>query len=237
MRITAFNGSPRGEGSNTAIMVREFLAGAAAGGADVDQIFLAQKKIGHCRGCFKCWISTPGKCVLQDDMPLLLEKVMSSDMIILATPLYIDDVTGMMKSFMDRLIPLMDPHFEQDPNGEWRHVKRYSSYPDIGIISNCGMPGEQNFQVLQLHFGRMARNFHSKVTAEIYRDCGELLKDRILLLKPVLARYRKLLRQAGGELVRNGVISEKTATKLDKPLVSPDIFIREANKFWDRELS
>ncbi|MCK5064521.1 MAG: flavodoxin family protein, partial [Candidatus Fermentibacteraceae bacterium] len=138
MRITAFNGSPRGKNSNTGLMVTEFLDGAAKAGADTEQIFLSQKKIGHCMGCFKCWTATPGKCVIRDDMTDLLEKVISTDLIIMATPLYIDDVTGIMKDFMDRLIPLSDPHFEQDVNDEWIHVKRFSSYPDIAVISNCG---------------------------------------------------------------------------------------------------
>jgi len=237
MRITAFNGSPRGEGSNTGIMVSEFLAGAGAAGAETEQVFLSQKKIGHCMGCFRCWTATPGKCVFDDDMTMLLEKVMSSDMIILATPLYIDDVSGIMKDFMDRLIPLMDPHFEKDPIGEWLHVKRFGSYPDIAVISNCGMPGRQNFQVIQLHFRRMARNFHSKVAAEIYQDCGELLKDQVLILKPVISRYRKFLRTAGAEVATDGVISGKTAAKLEKPLITAGMYIKEANKFWDTKLS
>ena len=236
MRITAFNGSPRGKGSNTGIMVSEFLEGAAAGGAEAEQIFLSEKKIGHCMGCFKCWTATPGKCVINDDMKDLLEKVMSSDLIILATPLYVDDVTGIMKDFMDRLIPLMDPHFEQDAEGEWRHVKRFSSYPDIAVISNCGMPGRQHFQVLKLHFRRMARNFHSKVTAEIYLDCGELLKNQVLILKPIIARYRKSLRKAGEEVAKDGIILSKTAAKLEKPLISAGMYIKEANRYWDKHL-
>ena len=237
MRITAFNGSPRGKNSNTGLMVSEFLDGAAKAGADTEQIFLSQKKIGHCMGCFKCWTATPGKCVIRDDMTDLLEKVISTDLIIMATPLYIDDVTGIMKDFMDRLIPLSDPHFEQDVNDEWIHVKRFSSYPDIAVISNCGFPGRDNFQVLRLHFRRFARNFHSKVVAEIYLDCGELLRNEVLILKPIISRYKKNLRRAGEEVVTVGAVSLKTAEKLEKPLISGDMYIKEANKHWDRELS
>ena len=161
---------------------------------------------------------------------------MFSKLIILATPLYVDGVTGIMKDFMDRLIPLVDPHFEKDANGDWRHVKRYSSYPDIAVISNCGMPGRQHFQVLKLHFRRMARNFHSEVTAEIYLYCGELLKNQVLILKPVIAKYRKTLRKAGEEVVKDGIISQKTEEKLEKSLINANIYIKEAHKYWDREL-
>ncbi len=237
MKITAFNGSPRGSRSNTGIMVGEFLEGAFVAGAETEQIFLSTKKISNCVGCFKCWVATPGVCVIKDDMSELLKKVMSSDVIIMATPLYVDGVSGLMKSFMDRFIPLADPHFEADENGEWRHVKRYEKYPKIFVISNSGMPGLEHFQVLRLHFRRMARNFHSEVVGEIYRDSGELLKDEVPMLKPVIKNYKKLLKKAGEEFVKNNELSQKTLDKLEKPLIPGKMYIREANKFWDKRLS
>ncbi len=237
MKITAFNGSPRGSRSNTGIMVGEFLDGAASAGAVTEQIFLSAKKISNCMGCFKCWVATPGVCVIKDDMTELLGKVMSSDVIILATPLYVDGVSGIMKNFMDRIIPLADPHFEADENGEWRHVKRYEKYPKIFVISNSGMPGLEHFQVLRLHFKRMARNFHSEVLGEIYRDSGELLKDEILMLKPVIKNYKKLLKKAGEEFAINSELSQKMQNRLEKPLIPGKMFIREANKYWDKRLA
>ncbi len=237
MKITAFNGSPRGRRSNTGIMVSEFLQGAEKAGARTEQIFLSGKKIGHCKGCFNCWIATPGQCVLKDDMTELLEKVLASDLIIMATPLYVDGVTAMMKGFMDRLIPLADPHFEQDDKGGWRHLRRYEHNPEIMVISNSGMPGREHFQVLELHFRRMARNFHSTVVAEIYRDSGELLKNQVLILKPIISKYKRNLRKAGEEFVSSGSISAETITKLEKPLISGEMYIKEANKHWDRQLA
>jgi multimeric flavodoxin WrbA len=51
LRITAFNGSPRGERGNTHIMVSEFLEGAETAGAEVDNILLADRHRPVHRGC------------------------------------------------------------------------------------------------------------------------------------------------------------------------------------------
>ena len=128
MKITAFNGSPRGKKGNTHIMVEEFLNGAKEAGADVENIFLVEKEINHCLGCFNCWVKTPGKCVIKDDIEELLPKFIHSDIVIFATPVYVDNVTGIMKNFMDRLIPLVDPHFEKDEGGECRHLKKFKKF-------------------------------------------------------------------------------------------------------------
>ena len=56
-------------------------------------------------------------------MAELRSKYVAADIVVFATPLYVDNVTGMMKNFMDRLVTLADPYFEKDENGQYRHVK------------------------------------------------------------------------------------------------------------------
>ena len=237
MKTTVFNGSPRGEKGNTHFMVKEFLTGAEEAGADVENIFLVRKNIKHCLGCFNCWIKTPSKCVIKDDMEELLSKFMDSDIVIFATPVYVDNVTGIMKNFTDRLIPLLDPHFEKDEKGEIRHKKRYEKYPQIVVISNCGFPEQSHFQVLRLLFKRIARNMHSKVIAEIYRGGGEIFKQESLILKPFINSYKKVLRKAGKEIFANLKISEETMAKLEKPIIPYNQYIRGGNRNWDKLLS
>ena len=237
VRITVFNGSPRGENSNTNRMVGEFLKGAVEACAEVENIFLVDKKIGHCRGCFVCWIKTPGKCVIHDDIHDLTEKFISSDIVVLATPVYVDGVTGIMKNFMDRLIPIVDPHFTKDENGETRHVMRYRRYPRMVIISNCGFPDNDHFQVVSHHYHRMARNMHSEVIGEIYRSMGPILEFPNPMVEPMRIKYRKLLRKAGKEIVEKGRLSEESRKKLEAPIVPPRMYFDGANKGFDRQLS
>jgi len=237
MRITVFNSSPRTENGNTHRMVREFAAGAEEAGATVENIFLADLEIRPCRGCFACWQRTPGTCIYTDDMPELLRKFPESDLVVFATPLYVDNVSGIMKLFMDRLIPLADPHFGKDSEGECIHPTRNASVPRIAVISNSGFPEQSHFQVLRLLFRRVSRNFQSELVAEIYRGAGELLGSGNALAKPLLKRYAKLLRQAGREVVETGRLSEETRDALERPLVPERMYIKGANKHWDKELA
>ncbi|MCD4774918.1 MAG: flavodoxin family protein [Candidatus Aegiribacteria sp.] len=235
MKIVAFNGSPRGATGNTHIMVENFLAGAEKAGAETENIILADKKIGHCGGCMACWLKTPGKCVIKDDMEELLEKF-SADIIVIATPLYVDNVTGVMKDFLDRTIPRYQPFIERDENGECRHPGRTGHTPGFVVISNCGFTGMEHFQVLKLLFRRVVRNAGTKILAEIYRDGGAILNNPLLLLKPFLMHYNKLLKKAGEELVTDGRISDKTQEKLAKPIVPHEQYLKTANKFFAEEL-
>ena len=83
MKIVAFNGSPRAEQSNTQVMLQAFLQGAQDAGARTETVFLGQKKIHHCLGCFSCWFKTPGACIQNDDMPGLIERYTGADVAVL----------------------------------------------------------------------------------------------------------------------------------------------------------
>jgi multimeric flavodoxin WrbA len=237
MRITVFNGSPKAERGNTHVMVREFLRGAEEGGADVENVFLAGKEIKSCLGCYTCWTKTPGVCVHRDDMGELLSKFVASDVVAFATPLYVDNVSGIMKMFMDRLIPIADPHIVRDENGECRHPQRHPKPRKMVVISNCGFPEQSHFQVLRLYFGRVARNTHMEVIAELYRSAGALLTTAEPGLRLFIENYKRLVRRAGKEVAEKMKLSDETATLLEQPLVpSPDfvdIYIERANRMWD----
>jgi multimeric flavodoxin WrbA len=109
IKILAFNGSPRGKQSNTDLIVQPFLDGARKAGAETKTIYLRELESKPCQGCYTCWTKTPGVCVHKDDIPLLV-KMRPADIIVYATPLYIFTVSGIMKDFMDRQIPNVQPH-------------------------------------------------------------------------------------------------------------------------------
>lgn len=237
MKIRVFSGSHKGREGNTLIMVEEFLKGAEEAGAETENIILAEKDIKYCRGKFRCWFSTPGKCSIHDDMDDLLPRFMDSDIAVFACPVYFDNVPALMKNFIDRLAPVLLPHFEEDRQAEYRHAKRYDKYPKIAVISNAGLPGQKNFEVESLFFKKLARALHTELIAEIYRAEGEIFRGQNnFMLKPLLSKYKKLLRNAGRELVENHRLSEKTTKELEKPIVPPPLYIRFGNEEFDRML-
>jgi multimeric flavodoxin WrbA len=238
MKITVFNSSPHGEKGNTQVLVDSFARGAREAGAEVETVFLAKKNIKPCIACMCCWAKTPGVCAIKDDMGELLEKALASDIAVFATPVYLDNVSGVMKNFLDRLTPTADCHIEKDENGESRHVKKGEKQLRMVVISTCGYPEQSHFQVISLSFKRIARQIHGKVIAEIYRGQGILLNNiENTPLEPLVNSYKKIVEKAGREVVDNLALSDDTKAALDKPLIPYDFYIGEANKYWDNRLA
>jgi multimeric flavodoxin WrbA len=101
MKIIAINGSPRTIRSTTRLLVQSVLDGATEAGAETDIIDLCDLRITPCTACEGC--SFNGICVYDDDVPALVERMKGADGIIFASPVYIDNVSGQMKIFFDRL--------------------------------------------------------------------------------------------------------------------------------------
>ena len=235
MKIVAFNGSPNGREGMTQAMVHEFLQGARDAGAETETIFLKNQKILHCRACLTCWVKTPGTCVLQDDMSRLRSAYLAADAAVFATPLYIDNVTGMMKIFMDRLFMTMeDPHWERDEHGECRHVRRPERLPKLVVISSCGAPEQSHFQVLRLLFRRIARQLNFELAAEIYRGGGSLLFRKEARMDEFAQPFKQLLRQAGQEFARNSTLSGKIRERLEQPFMPGDDYVEKYTQTGNR---
>lgn len=88
-------------GSNSDMLADKFIAGAEAAGNKVEKISLAGKEIHFCRGCFAC--SKTGKCAIKDDVNAIMEKVLESDVVVWATPIYYYEMSGQMKTLIDRM--------------------------------------------------------------------------------------------------------------------------------------
>lgn len=101
-KVLIISASPRKNG-NSDTLCNQFLKGAVESGHQVEKIFLKDKKINFCMGCGVCNITR--KCVQNDDMFQLLEKMVNADVIVLATPVYFYTMDAQLKTFIDRTVP------------------------------------------------------------------------------------------------------------------------------------
>jgi len=238
MKIMIYYGSIHKIRGNTHIIINEFAEGAKEAGADVEVVLLAEKKIKNCIACLKCWTETPGKCVLKDDMPELLEKFMESDIAVMATPVYIHNVTGIMKTFLDRMMPIIDPHLIKMDNGYTGHYKRYDKYPKFGVIATGGFPEQKFSEFVSRYFKRIVIDLYSEVIFEIYKSQAIVLNmGEKSPLSSIVDEYKKNVRKAAKEVVENMKISEETTKQLDQPFVPEDMYIEQANKYWDSRIA
>lgn len=100
-KVLILSGSPRKRGNSDALCY-EFLLGAKKAGNEVEKIFISNKKIGYCTGCYTC--SQTGRCVQKDDMTEILEKMIEADVIVMATPVYFYSIDAQLKTLIDRTV-------------------------------------------------------------------------------------------------------------------------------------
>jgi multimeric flavodoxin WrbA len=234
IKILAVQGSPRPKVSNTEVLLQEFLKGAQSEGAETETIYLKEKKINYCVGCFTCWTKTPGVCVFKDDIPELLEKVRNCDIIVYATPLYNYNMTALLKAFQERTLPLLDPHFIKVGNAH-RHPYRYETKRKMVLISNCGFPEVKHFDGLRKVFRVIEENGSIPLVGEILVPAGEMLRQEAFKgkSKSILAAVYR----AGAEVVRDGHVSKEAEEIVQKPILPPEDIIEMGNMMWDSQIA
>lgn len=99
-KVLVLSASPR-MGGNSDLLCDQFVKGALESGHQSEKIFLKNKKINYCTGCGHCSDRKKG-CSQKDDMGEILQKMIHSDVIAMATPVYFYTMNGQMKTLIDR---------------------------------------------------------------------------------------------------------------------------------------
>ena len=99
MKVLGILGSPR-RGGNSETLLKAFLQGAAAGGAEVEEVLLRDLKISPCLEIYHCF--KDGTCPIKDDMRELYGKLLAADVVVLATPVFFYGVSAQAKTMIDR---------------------------------------------------------------------------------------------------------------------------------------
>ena len=83
------------------MLADKFAEGALSAGNDVEKISLVGKEIQFCKGCFAC--QKLGRCIIKDDVNDIMAKVLEADVVCWATPIYYYEMSGQMKTLIDRM--------------------------------------------------------------------------------------------------------------------------------------
>jgi multimeric flavodoxin WrbA len=104
MQLLILSSSRNREGQ-TARAINYICKGAETGGANTEVIFLPELSLERCRQCDpsgdgRC--TREGSCIIEDDFPSIVKKMNDADLIFFTNPVYFNDLTESMKSFLDR---------------------------------------------------------------------------------------------------------------------------------------
>ena len=235
MKVVAINGSPNMGKGNTALVLGPFLEGVREAGAEVELFYTRKLKINPCQGEFNCWLKTPGECFQQDDMRMLLPKLAEADVLVLATPVYVDGVTGPMKNLLDRIIPLAQPFFELR-DGHCRHPGRDGSKGGkLVLVSNCGFWEMDNFDPLLVYIAAVCKNLGSEFAGALLRPHGPALRGMMERSMPVEDVFESA-KEAGRQLVEDGKMSPETLKVVSRELLPLEMYEQIVNQRFQEAL-
>ena len=127
-KVLIISSSLRG-GSNSEVLAKQCEKGAAEAGNEVEFISLKGKDIRFCIGCMAC---QNGKtCGHKDDVPEIMEKVKNAQVVVFATPIYYYEMSGQLKTLLDRLNPLFPMEY---------------AFRDIYMIATSAEDGDYVFE-------------------------------------------------------------------------------------------
>ena len=148
MKLVAVNGSPRKNG-NTAIMLKEIVSLAEKKGIQIRYFDLVDMHISDCRGCQNC--KTNQVCAQRDDMSLVVEAMQEADFVLLGSPVYMGDETGLMKCMADRLFCLLAPG---DSPGTYK--TRLAPGKRVMLLMTCGIAnGDKLYNYILTRYFRL----------------------------------------------------------------------------------
>ena len=163
MVITMLDGTPDTVNSGLNSFLNELSSALDANGHQTNTIRLNTMKIHRCVGCFGCWVKTPGRCHIRDEMEQVLDAAISCELLVYASPLNMGMTSALLKRICDRMIPLLLPYIRL-VDGAQRHAKRYESYPRLALLMEPEPDtDEEDLGIIRNIYTQMAADFRSEL--------------------------------------------------------------------------
>ncbi len=222
-RVIAVNSSPHRDNGYTHLILKPFLEGIRLAGGDVELFYTRDLTINPCLADIYCWGDGDGTCSQDDDMRMLLPKLADATIWILATPLYFSGVSGQMKNFMDRLLPLGLPKVVVQYGHTGHPVRKPILNSKVVLVTNCGLYERDNFDAILSHIRAFCKNVGREFAGALIRPHGwvvgkEMPEDIVTAAK-----------NAGRQLIKEGTISPEYFYTVSRDLISTDAFLKKSN--------
>lgn len=154
MHICILNGSPRRNG-NTAELLKPFLEELKASDATLDFFIIAQMNVSSCKGCYHCQdVQDEYGCFQNDDMHQIAASIQKSDLIVLATPIYIWYCTPELMCVLDRFYGLAK--FYRSAKGNFMEGKR------VAILATHGYDASYAADPFVIGMQRMCEHYRMR---------------------------------------------------------------------------
>ncbi|MBD3193712.1 MAG: flavodoxin family protein [Candidatus Lokiarchaeota archaeon] len=114
----------------------------------IHSVFLKEKLIAPCQGCFDCWVKTPGICRIDDFGREVCKLIVSYDLVVHITPVTFGGYSYNLKKAIDRTIPNLLPFFKTI-NGEIHHKQRYKKRASLLVIGITEEINENEVKIFQ----------------------------------------------------------------------------------------
>jgi hypothetical protein len=151
-------------------------------GSTVVRLRLADFDLAPCNGCFGCWTTRPGECLIGDDARGLAARVVAADAVAMAGPVEFGAWGSLAKSALDRLICLVLPHFTTI-DGEMHHHRRYARYPRWIALGTLPAPNPSAEAIFRRVIDRNTINLHAPAHATGVlvgeADAGRLARELV----------------------------------------------------------
>ncbi|MFC1668728.1 flavodoxin family protein [Chlamydiota bacterium] len=231
--MVVLNCSPRMDKSDTNLILNPFVLGMKKANAEIDILYIKKLNINPCHGELNCFMKTPGRCYLKDDMYILYETILLADIIVFSTPVHSHGVSSYLSKVLERGLPLLTPYIEER-EGHSYHTNRNKRDGKIVLVSSCAFWELDNFDPLLMRIKSFCKG-------SLKEYAGALLRPHMPALR-IMEKSSNLVidifnaaEEAGKQLIVNGEIEKDMLRTISRELMPLKKYIK-INNFYFRNI-
>ncbi len=238
IKVLAINSSHRGTNGYTSFLLNKIATGAITAGAEFETIELSKLKINRCIACSKCQTAEHYKqCIFdgKDDVLEVINKIEDADVLILATPIYVFNVSALLKTILERYYSKGNSDkLEITRSGLMFHDvnKKLKNKKFLGLLV-CNNMEHTTTEASEVFFRNFARFMDLDHLGTIKRSTGKLVgygkepekEAEYPLIKGVYTELESIGRQ-----IVTGKVRKSSIRKASR-LIIPVPFLRQLMKF------